>query len=91
MKTKQQESITAGRRAEQEEALRVIGENAAEIIHELKAPLSNIMAYMQLIERRLQKAGVETQDLPFPVCLLYTSPHTPTDLFSSAGSTKSGK
>ena len=67
MKTKQQESITAGRRAEQEEALRVIGENAAEIIHELKAPRSNIMAYMQLIERRLQKAGVETQDLPFPV------------------------
>lgn len=67
MKTKQQESITAGRRAEQEEALRIIGENAAEIIHELKAPLSNIMAYMQLIERRLQKAGVETQDLPFPV------------------------
>lgn len=64
---KQRESITVDSRAERDEALRVIGENATEIIHELKAPLSNIMAYMQLIERRLQKAGVETKELPFPV------------------------
>ena len=55
---KQRESITVDSRAERDEALRVIGENATEIINELKAPLSNIMAYMQLIERRLQKAGV---------------------------------
>lgn len=64
---KQRESITVDSRAERDEALRIIGENATEIIHELKAPLSNIMAYMQLIERRLQKAGVETTELPFPI------------------------
>lgn len=40
----------------QHESLRVLGENAAVVIHELRAPLAGIYAQLQLLERSLKSA-----------------------------------
>ncbi|NLF79789.1 MAG: HAMP domain-containing histidine kinase [Clostridia bacterium] len=40
----------------QYESLRVLGENAAVVIHELRAPLAGIYAQLQLLERGLKSA-----------------------------------
>lgn len=53
------------RRALQNEALRVIGENAVEIAHELKAPLTGIYAHLQMLERRLKTGKAVSEDLRF--------------------------
>lgn len=54
-------------REQRQESLRLLGENAAGIIHELKAPLANISAYLQLMERKLRQRGIALEEMPLPI------------------------
>ena len=62
---KQTELKEVDQRALQNEALRVIGENAVEIAHELKAPLAGIYAHLQMLERRLTEGKAVSGELRF--------------------------
>jgi signal transduction histidine kinase len=53
----------------QDESLRFLGENAAVIIHELRAPLAGIYAQLQLLERSLNSSRSEKREERFS--LLY--------------------